>query len=65
MSSNSLIVYLLGALLLIGGVAYGCYLMHMPAKWIGVLVIVMLGLAVLALSRKMGARPGPGGPAPR
>jgi hypothetical protein len=59
MSSNSLIVYLMGALLLIAGVSYGCYLMHMPMKWNAMLVIVMLGLAVLALSRKMGARSGP------
>ncbi len=58
-SSSSLIVYLLGALLLIAGISYGCYLMHMPAKWIAMLVIVMLGFAVLALSRKMGARSGP------
>jgi hypothetical protein len=61
MSSNSLIVYLLGAVLLIAGVSYACFLMHMPTKWIGMLVVVMLGLAVLALSRKMGARSGPGG----
>jgi hypothetical protein len=58
MSSNSLIVYLLGALLLIAGIGYGCYLAHMPVKWITMLVIVMLGFAVLALSRKM-SRPGP------
>jgi len=62
MSSNALIVFLLGSLLLIGGIAYGSYLAHMPAKWIAVEVIVMLGFAVLVLSRKMQARPGPGGP---
>jgi uncharacterized membrane protein YecN with MAPEG domain len=53
MSTNSLIVYFLGALLLIGGIAYAFSLAHMPFKWIGAFVLFMVGIAVVVLSRKM------------
>lgn len=64
MTSNALIVYLLGALVLIAGIAYFAFLAHMPTKWIAAVVIVLVGIAVLALSRKMLKGPGSGG-APR
>jgi uncharacterized membrane protein YczE len=54
MSSNALIIYLLGALVLIAGIAYFAFLSHVPTKWIAALVIVFVGVAVLALSKKMG-----------
>ena len=65
MSSNALIVYLLGALVLIAGIAYFAFLAHMPTKWIAAIVIVLVGIAVLALSRKMGRGGAGSGGAPR
>ena len=53
MSTNSLIVYLLGALLLIGGIAYAFHLAHMSNRWLGASVLFMVGIAVVILSRKM------------
>lgn len=40
-------IYLLGYLILIGGLAYGAALMHMPAHWIVVGVLVLAGLGVV------------------
>jgi len=45
MSSFSL--YLLGILVLIGGLAYVAWLMHVPLQWIGAGVIVVFGLGIL------------------
>jgi uncharacterized membrane protein len=40
-------LYLLGFLVLIGGLVYGATLMHMPSHWIVVLVLIMVGLAIV------------------
>jgi hypothetical protein len=40
-------LYLLGYIIVIGGVAYGAFLAHVPHHWIGVIVLVMLGLGIL------------------
>lgn len=40
-------LYLLGFVLLIGGVVYGATLMHIPSHWIAVLVLIMAGLAIV------------------
>ncbi|MGA3190269.1 MAG: hypothetical protein ABSF22_24455 [Bryobacteraceae bacterium] len=41
-------IYLVGYLILIIGLAIGAHLMHMPPRWIGVGVIVMVGLGILS-----------------
>lgn len=43
----SFAIYIIGYLLVIAGLAYGAVLAHVPAHWIGVLVLVMLGLGIL------------------
>ncbi|MDP3859836.1 MAG: hypothetical protein Q8Q73_18910 [Stagnimonas sp.] len=43
----SLLIYLTGFLILIGGLAYGAVLLHVATEWIVVGGIVLLGLAVL------------------
>jgi VIT1/CCC1 family predicted Fe2+/Mn2+ transporter len=44
--------YLLGALLVIVGLALGAYLLNVPPAWIGVGVIIAIGLGiVLATTR--------------
>jgi len=42
----SFALYVIGFLLLIGGLAYGATLMHVPPVWIGVGVVVLLGLGI-------------------
>lgn len=41
-------LYVLGAVVLIGGVIYGAVLLHVPTPWIVVLTLVMLGAALLS-----------------
>jgi cadmium resistance protein CadD (predicted permease) len=40
-------IYLAGYLILIGGLAYGATLMHVPAHWIAAGGIVMVGLGIV------------------
>lgn len=41
-------LYAIGFVILIGGLIYGAYLVHMPAHWIVVGAIVLLGLGILS-----------------
>jgi uncharacterized membrane protein len=41
-------IYVLGFLVLIGGLTYGATLMHMPTRWIVALDIVMVGLGIVS-----------------
>jgi hypothetical protein len=40
-------IYILGFLILIGGLIYGAVILHVAAHWIAVGAIVLLGLAIL------------------
>ena len=40
-------IYLVGFIVLIAGLAVGAYLLNIPAVWITVGVIVLLGLGIL------------------
>jgi uncharacterized membrane protein len=40
-------IYSIGFAIVIGGLIYGAYLLHMPAHWIAVGAIVLLGLGIL------------------
>jgi uncharacterized membrane protein len=41
-------IYAAGYAILIGGLIYGAHLMHVPARWIVVGAIVLLGLGILS-----------------
>ncbi len=41
-------LYAGGFVIVIGGLIYGAYLMHMPAHWIAVGAIVLLGIGILS-----------------
>ena len=41
-------LYILGFIVLIIGLAIGAHLMHIPDKWIGVGVIVMVGIGIIS-----------------
>jgi len=40
-------IYVVGFLILIGGLIYGAVILHLPTQWIVVGAIVLLGLAIL------------------
>ena len=40
-------LYIVGFIVLIVGLALGAFLMHIPAQWIGVGVVVLVGLGIL------------------
>ncbi len=42
----SFALYTLGYLIFLGGLCYGAYMMHVPARWIGVGMVVLLGLGI-------------------
>jgi hypothetical protein len=42
----SFALYLVGYLILIAGLAYGAYMMHVPQRWITVGVVILFGLGI-------------------
>ena len=46
-TTMSFAIYILGFLILIGGLIYGAVILHVAAHWIAVGAIVLLGLAIL------------------
>ncbi len=42
-------LYLIGFMIVIGGVAYMAHLMHLPTAWIGAIVLVLLGIGVVTM----------------
>jgi hypothetical protein len=45
-------LYVGGFFILLGGLVYGAYLLHLPHAWIGVGALVVIGLGVMsAVSR--------------
>ena len=40
-------LYLTGFIVLIVGLALGAYFLNVPPKWIGVMVVVLIGLGIL------------------
>jgi len=40
-------LYAIGFVILIGGLAYGAHLLHVPSHWIVVGAIVLLGLGIV------------------
>jgi hypothetical protein len=43
----SFALYLIGTIILIGGVVYVCHLAHMPSHWVAAIAIVLLGAGVI------------------
>jgi uncharacterized membrane protein len=41
-------LYSMGFAILIGGLIYGAHLMHMPARWIVVGAVVLIGIGILS-----------------
>ena len=43
----SFAMYLIGTIILVGGVVYICHLAHMPSAWVGAIAIVLLGAGIM------------------
>jgi uncharacterized membrane protein YiaA len=43
----SFVLYLAGFVIVAIGVALGAHLMHVPGKWIAVIVIILVGLGIV------------------
>lgn len=41
-------IYAAGFAIMIGGLAYGAHLIHMPTRWIAVGAIIMIGVGILS-----------------
>jgi len=41
-------IYVAGFILMIVGLAYGAYLLHVPPRWIGTGVVVLVGFGILS-----------------
>ena len=62
---SSFATYLIGFLILIGGLSYAAYLLNVPTTWIVVGVIVLLGAGILSATRKTKMRDPAEGTGPR
>jgi uncharacterized protein (DUF486 family) len=49
---SSFSTYLLGFVLVIVGLAFAAYLLNVPPTWIGVGVVVMIGLGILTATTR-------------
>ena len=43
----SLGIYLIGYLILIAGLGIGAQMLHMPLRWIGVGVVILVGIGII------------------
>ena len=50
MPSN--LIYLIGYVIVIGGLAYGAHLLGLSAEWIAVGAVVLAGMALMGVSKK-------------
>jgi NADH:ubiquinone oxidoreductase subunit 6 (subunit J) len=53
---SSFALYLFGFLLIIGGLAYGAYLLGAPQLWIIIGAVILLGLAFTTTPYRAGSR---------
>jgi hypothetical protein len=45
---SSFMLYVLGCIVLLGGLGYGAYLLHVPHTWIIVGALVIVGLGIMS-----------------
>jgi len=50
---NAITVYLIGLVVLMSGLAYGAWLIHVPTSWIGFGCLVILGLGIISAGARM------------
>lgn len=62
---SSFATYLIGFIVLIVGLAFAAYLLNVPGTWIGVGIIVLLGVGILMATSRTKPRDPPAPPPPR
>lgn len=62
----SIALYVVGFIVLIGGLAWAASLLGVPSLWITVGIVVVAGIAIISIAGSVRNRPGggPGEPAP-
>ena len=45
---SSFALYVLGFIVLLGGLVYGAYLLHVPQTWIGVGALIIIGFGIMS-----------------
>lgn len=56
---SSFAIYLIGMIIVIGGLAYGAYLMHLPTQWLVVGIVVLVGIGIVGAVTKTRRRDPP------
>ncbi len=59
---SSFTTYLIGFIILIVGLAFAAYLLNVPGTWIGVGIIVLLGIGILMATNRTKPRDPPSPP---
>ena len=62
---SSFTTYLIGFVILIVGLAYAAYLLNVPSTWIGVGVIVLVGIGIVSATNRTKLRDPQAGPGTR
>ncbi|KRE86238.1 hypothetical protein [Rhodanobacter sp. Soil772] len=57
---SSFALYLIGMIVVIGGLAYAAWLMHVPTQWLVVGVLVLLGIGIVGAVTHTRRRDPPG-----
>jgi len=58
--SQSSVLYLIGFVVAVFGLAWAAHLAGMPGQWIGASVVVLVGLGIAGAAKRFGSRnPGP------
>lgn len=45
---SAFMLYVIGFIILLGGLVYGAFLLHVPHNWIGVGALVIIGIGVMS-----------------
>jgi len=59
---SAFVLYVAGFLVLLGGLVYGAFLLHVPHAWIGVGALVIIGLGLMSAVARTKQRDPPSEP---
>jgi cadmium resistance protein CadD (predicted permease) len=45
---SAFVLYVVGFIVLLAGLVYGAYLLHVPHTWIGVGALIVIGLGIMS-----------------
>jgi len=58
--SQASVLYLIGFIVAVAGLAWVAHLSGVPSQWIGASVVVLIGLGIAGAAKRVGSRtPGP------